>query len=98
MVVQHTDLQTQLNAIQSQLEQIPPVWSQDLPAAERFVLVLGGAAVLDKETGLVWEQAPNSDQASWLAAQPFCNDRTVGNRKGWRLPTVQELASLVVHC
>ena len=36
------------------LDEIPPTWSQKLPAAQRFVLVLDGAGVLDKETGLVW--------------------------------------------
>jgi hypothetical protein len=38
------------------LDQIPPIWSQKLPAAQRFELVLNGYTVLDKETGLVWEQ------------------------------------------
>ncbi len=33
--------------------QTQPSWDQVLPASERFVLVMGGAAVLDKETGLV---------------------------------------------
>lgn len=101
--VRHADLQTQLNSVettvdrvQTHLDQIPPAWSQTLPADERFVLVLGGAAVLDKETGLVWEQSPD-DTANriWRSAQSFCNIRTVGNRKGWRLPVLQELASLV---
>jgi hypothetical protein len=74
-------------------------WSQILPGAGRFDPALNGAAVLDKETGLVWEQAPDSDSVafdrkSWFAARAFCNTRVVGNRKGWRLPTVQELASL----
>ena len=36
------------------LDEIPPTWSQILPASERFVLVMGDEAVLDKETGLVW--------------------------------------------
>ena len=31
----------------------------------------------------------------WLDTQRSCNRKTVGNRKGWRLPTTQELASLV---
>ena len=47
-----------LNLILEKLEQIPPVWSQILPASERFELVLDGKAVLDKETGLVWERTP----------------------------------------
>jgi hypothetical protein len=84
-------LQTVLDAF----NRIPPAWSQILPAAERFVLVMGGAGVLDKETGLVWEQSPNEPQRTWVDAQLFCNIKAVGNRKGWRLPTVHELASLI---
>lgn len=88
-------LQTTVDGIQTQLDQIPPAWSQTLPAVERFVLVLGAAAVLDKETGLVWEQAPDATSRNWFSAQASCNRRAVGGRKGWRLPVVQELASLV---
>ena len=42
------------------LDQIPPIWSQKIAGSKRFELVMGGAAVLDKETGLVWEQSPNT--------------------------------------
>jgi hypothetical protein len=82
------------------LDEIPPTWSQILPASTRFVLVMGGVAVLDKETGLVWEQSPtapptNPNTFEWVYAQIHCITLTVGNRKGWRLPTLQELESLV---
>lgn len=79
----------------SQVEAQPLGWSQKLPAAIRFRLVLGNAAVLDLETNLVWEQSPRTSTRTWLDAQVDCNRRTVGDRKGWRLPTIQELASLV---
>ena len=84
-----------LQNILDAINRIPPAWSQTLPVAERFVLVMDGAAVLDKETGLVWEQSPNEPQRTWVNAHLFCNIKAVGNRKGWRLPTVQELASLI---
>ena len=77
------------------LNQIPPTWDQVLPASERFKLVMGGAAVLDKETGLVWEQSPDTGFQTWSDAQHACIYKTVGGRRGWRLPKVQELESLV---
>ena len=76
------------------LDQIPPTWSEKITTG-RFVDALGGAAVLDKETGLVWEKSPSTSKFILFNAQIHCNDRTVGNRKGWRIPTVQELASLI---
>ena len=80
--------------ILSELDLIPPSWSQTLPAIDRFELVMGNAAVLDRETGLVWERSPDTDKRDWFNAGIRCLTKTVANRKGWRLPTVQELASL----
>ena len=38
-----------------------PTWHQILPAADRFKLVMNSnAAVLDRETGLVWEKSPDA--------------------------------------
>ncbi len=51
-------------------------------------------AVLDKETGLVWAQWPRVIQ-SWGSGVSFCAIGNIGNRYGWRLPTIQELGSLV---
>jgi hypothetical protein len=78
------------------LDQIPPTWSQILPAAERFELVMGDEAVLDKETGLVWAKDANLDgNKQWQAAVNYSRNLSLAGRKGWRLPTVEELASLV---
>lgn len=73
----------------------PPAWSQKLPAKKRFILVIGRKAVLDRETGLVWERSPSTAQRDWFTAIAHCYRRTVGGRGGWRLPTVEELRSLV---
>jgi hypothetical protein len=77
------------------LDEIPPTWSQILPASERFVLVLKGTGVLDKETGLVWERSPSQSTHTWSQAQDHCYDLDKGGRKGWHLPTVEQLASLI---
>lgn len=75
----------------------PPSWDQTLPSATRFIVLsnMGSNAVLDRETGLVWQKSPDSTARTWFGAQQHCGLLSVGNRKGWRLPTVQELASLV---
>lgn len=72
-----------------------PTWHQLLPAAERFQLVMNDEAVLDKETGLVWERTGSSEEMDWYEAIDYCYGRTTGGRKGWRLPTMEELSSLV---
>lgn len=81
------------------MDQIPPTWSQalqcDTTACPRFQEVFSGNAVLDKETGLVWDRTPNSTRVNWKTAMWECHNMRIGNRFGWRLPTVDELASLV---
>ena len=72
-----------------------PVWAQVLSAEQRFGLIMDGGGVLDKETGLVWEQAPQSTTHQWSTARMECMSRSVSGRKGWRLPGVNELASLI---
>ena len=80
------------------LNEIPPTWSQTFDnASERFELVLWDQAVLDKETGLVWARNANIANTfmPWDNAVRSCYNREIGERKGWRLPTIEELATLV---
>lgn len=64
-------------------------------ASDRFVPRFGGAAILDRETQLTWEQSPDTTVTSWPLARAECLSREIDGRKGWRLPSVHELASLV---
>jgi len=93
------------NATTQTMAATPP-WSQKLSAADRFQLVMGTLvpiptphfeyeAVLDKETGLVWQRDTDDFQRSCSNACSYCYQLSLGGRKGWRLPTVEELASLV---
>jgi hypothetical protein len=77
------------------LRNTPPAWSYQVPAvADRFQVVLGGNAVLDRETGLVWERSPATVTRNWASAVTTCAINSFGGRFGWRLPTLAELASL----
>ncbi len=63
-------------------------------AAQRFKVLPELGGVLDLETQLVWEQAPTYDAMNWTGAISHCNQLKLGNRLGWRLPTITELMTL----
>ena len=71
-----------------------PTASHDI-AGKPFEDLTG--AVLDKNTGLVWEQAADGAPRAWVAATTYCVNKAVpavGGTRGWRLPSVVELASV----
>ncbi len=74
-----------------------PAWDRKMGVANRFVVLTNWAsqAVLDKETGLVWERSPASAIFNWDGARGHCKDLTTGTRRGWRLPSIHELQSLI---
>jgi hypothetical protein len=82
-----------------------PSWDQQLPGTTRFVVLsnwidanfpAGGAAVLDRETGLVWERSPSvhTHQENPAGAIFICWQAQTGGRMGWRVPRVEEFMSL----
>ncbi len=78
-------------------------WDTNNQSARFTVLTdFGGAAVRDNNTGLVWELAPSTipgtlgpQTTTWTAARTQCLEKSVGGTRGWRLPSVVELASLI---
>jgi hypothetical protein len=90
--------------ILDRLDRVPPSWSERMDPAARFQLIWGGPsrvqpppAVLDKETGLVWQRETGAGviDFNWQLASQVCLNQTTGLRKGWRLPTAAEFGSLV---
>lgn len=61
----------------------------------RFTLVLDGAGVKDRLTGLIWEQEPDRIHDVWSASVARCQTKDVGGQKGWRAPSVEELKTLI---
>src|SRR5215831_11984712 len=79
-----------------------PSWDQTIACTtssncQRFVVLsnFNNEAVLDRETGLVWERTPDvSTLYNWGNAPHGCIGKPIGGRVGWRLPTVSEMGSL----
>ena len=66
-------------------------WSNIIhDATKRFVVLAdfengagpGRRAVLDRETGLVWEQSPQTTNHTWLDARFQCANKNIGDEKG----------------
>jgi len=76
----------------------PPSWDVvKKSASARFKILgaFGGAAVLDRETGLVWERVPRAGTFTFSDANRECQLLTTGGRLGWRMPQTEELLSLL---
>ena len=83
-----------------ELDDIPPSWHKFIQTSDRFEdFGQGLGYVLDHETGLVWEASPSTIARTWFATESYCYSKTVGGevgqRMGWRLPTIEELLTLV---
>jgi|SRR5689334_15361800 hypothetical protein len=76
----------------------PPSWDVRNDKAGRFKVLkaFANAAVLDTETGLVWERTPGNVQTIFVSAASRCLNNEIGARFGWRLPTDYELTTLLV--
>ncbi|MCA9423091.1 MAG: DUF1566 domain-containing protein [Nitrospira sp.] len=63
--------------------------------SDRFTCLFGDTVVRDNETGLVWERDPDTGVRTWIHAISHCARREVGGRKGFHLPMLEQLATLV---
>jgi hypothetical protein len=79
-----------------------PSWDQKLQCdtistCPRFIVLANwnNEAVLDRETGLVWEKTVDATNRDENEGTVYCANKVVGGRKGWRLPALHELTSLV---
>ena len=54
----------------------------------------GDGTITDNSTGLIWERSTGSTTYTWEQAKTYCETLTLGG-KSWRLPTRNELQTLV---
>jgi hypothetical protein len=81
------------------IDELLPSWGKTLSSsggcnAQRFTCVMSNAAVLDHETGLVWQRVPGTTGMDYPTADDTCRQSKLGGRYGWRLPTISELLAL----
>ena len=87
-----------MSTVHAQTAQPIPAWDHVITGAARFVVLrdFGNDAVLDQETGLVWERSPNTSATyPYYGAVQYCLNLSVGGRKGWRVPSIFELSTLL---
>lgn len=55
-------------------------WDQALPGAQRFVILpaFNNDAVLDKNTGLVWEKSPATTSTTWIRRHKYLYQQVCG--------------------
>ena len=63
------------------------------PTTDRFSLCDDGI-VQDSDTGLVWAAHDNGAAVTWEEAKNYCSNYRGGGYTDWRMPTVEELATL----
>ena len=87
------------------LDEVIGAWSRSLDStngdgsgcdSSRFRCVLGGDAVLDLETGLVWQRDFQPSGVPIALSHRLCGHLRLGGAGGFRLPTLGELMSVLV--
>ncbi|MCP4378221.1 MAG: DUF1566 domain-containing protein [bacterium] len=54
-----------------------------------------GEVIVDGATGLMWQQSGSGEEKTHADAQSYCDTLELAGKTDWRLPTVEELLSLI---
>ena len=52
----------------------------------------------DSSSGLTWQNPPAGEEMNWDDAKKYCDNLDLSGHTDWRLPTIDELRSLVRGC
>ena len=52
--------------------------------------------IFDTRTNLLWQQVSPDDTYTWEEAKEYCESLTLAGYNDWRLPTIEELKTLIV--
>ena len=70
---------------------VPP----DNRMPEEFVSFFGTGFVVDEFTGLAWQRTDDGIERNWGDAAEYCGELVLGFQDKWRLPTFDELYTIV---
>jgi hypothetical protein len=65
------------------------------PPATTAHYALKADEVRDVATGLIWQRKPPAKPLQFEAAGAYCGSLKLGGKKGWRIPTLPELLTLI---
>jgi hypothetical protein len=51
--------------------------------------------ILDTTTNLLWQQSHSEEKMCWEEAKEYCKSLTLAGHSDWRLPTIEELETLI---
>lgn len=63
----------------------------------RYSLGDDNNTVTDQKTGLIWQRATNGTQRDHAAAIQYCWDLVLGGKTDWRLPSIEELETIIIY-
>jgi hypothetical protein len=69
--------------------------SSEQVSLARYSLAKDNDTVRDHKTGLVWQQINVEHVRDWAVAQQYCADLVLGGKADWRLPSIQELVTII---
>ncbi len=64
------------------------------PSSTALFSDLGDQTVLDRKTGLLWQQTDDDINRNWEAAIIYCDGLSLTGKSDWRLPNARELGSI----
>ena len=76
--------------------------SKTIETIDRLTLLIkyglvdrGDGTIFDTRANLLWQQSSSTKQYTWKDAHTYCEKLNLAGYKDWRLPTIEELKTLI---